>query len=87
MEYINKQITELTEINNAIDAQIAELNDKEKIQSKMHISLNNMEEAIIHLKNNFDKLSIENKREFLKRILEKVEWDGENATIFCKGSI
>ena len=87
MEYINKQITELTESNSIIDAQIAELNDKEKIQSQMHVNLNNMEEAIIHLKNNFAELSIENKREFIKKIIEKVTWDGENATIFCKGSI
>lgn len=87
MEYINKQITELTESNSIIDAQITELNDKEKIQSQMHVNLNNMEEAIIHLKNNFAELSIENKREFIKKIIEKVTWDGENATIFCKGSI
>ena len=87
MEYINKQITELTESNSIIDAQIAELNDKEKIQSQMHVNLNNMEEAIIHLKNNFAELSIENKREFIKKIIEKVTWDGKNATIFCKGSI
>ena len=87
MEYINKQISELTESNSIIDAQIAELNDKEKIQSQMHVNLNNMEEAIIHLKNNFAELSIENKREFIKKIIEKVIWDGENATIFCKGSI
>lgn len=87
MEYINKHISELTESNSIIDAQIAELNDKEKIQSQMHVNLNNMEEAIIHLKNNFAELSIENKREFIKRIIEKVIWDGENATIFCKGSI
>ncbi len=87
MEYINKQITELTESNSIIDSQIAELNDKEKIQSQMHINLNNMEEAIIHLKNNFSELSIENKREFIKKIIEKVTWNGENAEIFCKGSI
>lgn len=87
MEYINKQISELTESNSIIDAQIVELNDKEKIQSQMHVNLNNMEEAIIHLKNNFAELSIENKREFIKKIIEKVTWDGENATIFCKGSI
>ena len=88
MKYINKQITELTESNSIIDAQIAELNDKEKIQSQMHVNLNNMEEAIIHLKNNFAELSIENKREFIKKIIEKVTWDGENAIfqgLGCQG--
>ena len=84
--YINKQVAELSESNGIIDKQIAELNDKEKIQSQMHINLNNIEDAIVYLKNKFEKLSIENKREFLKRILERVEWDGENAGVFCTGS-
>lgn len=86
ISHINAQIIELTDSNTFIDAQLTELGDVEKLQAQMHVNLNNVEEAIVYLKNNFEKLSIENKREFIKRIVEKVIWDGENASVFCKGS-
>ena len=86
ISHINAQIAELTDSNIFIDSQLEELGDVEKLQAQMHVNLNNVEEAIIYLKNNFEKLSIENKREFIKRIVEKIVWDGENASVFCRGS-
>ena len=52
----------------------------------MHKTLNSIEDAILHLKMKFDELSIENKREYIKKIIDKVVWDGEAAHIFIKGS-
>ena len=52
----------------------------------MQINLNSIESAIAFLKNNFDNMSIENRRDFIKRIIEKVVWDGEKASVFCQGS-
>lgn len=83
---INTQISELTESNSAIDKQLLELDNKDIIQSQMQINLNSIESAIAFLKNNFDNMSIENRREFIKRIIEKVVWDGEKASVFCQGS-
>ena len=86
MDIINKKMTELTEHNTAIDAQLDELSHKDDIQTKMHSNINNLETAIIYLKDNFDRLSIENKREYIKKIIDKIVWDGEKAHIFIKGS-
>lgn len=86
ISYINTQIAELTDSNTFIDTQLAELANVEELQVQMQVNLNNVEEAIVYLKNNFEKLSIENKREFIKRIVEKVVWDGEKASVFCRGS-
>lgn len=86
MDIINKKISELSEHNNAIDMQIDELSHKEDIQSKMHSDINNLEMAIIYLKENFECLSIESKREYIKKIIDKVVWDGEKAHIFITGS-
>lgn len=86
MKLINKQISEYDEQNNMIEMNIAELSDKDKIQSQMHVNLNNLEEAIVYLKDNFSTLSIENKREFIKKIIDKIVWDGASAHIFIKGS-
>ena len=86
MAAINEQIEKLNEENQLIDTQVIELNDKDVIQSQLHKNLNSFEDAIIYLKLNFDDLSIENKREFIKKIVEKVVWDGESAHIFITGS-
>ena len=69
-----------------IDKQISELNDKDIIQSQLHRNLNSIEDAIVYLKVNFDNLSIENKREYIKKVIEKVVWDGNSTHIFIKGS-
>lgn len=86
MAAINKQIEKLNDENMLIDKQISELNDKDIIQSQLHRNLNSIEDAIIYLKVNFDNLSIENKREYIKKVIEKVVWDGNSAHIFIKGS-
>lgn len=86
MAAINKQIEKLNDENMLIDKQISELNDKDIIQSQLHRNLNSIEDAIIYLKVNFDNLSIENKREYIKKVIDKVVWDGYSAHIFIKGS-
>lgn len=86
MAAINKQIEKLNDENKLIDTQISELNDKDIIQSQLHRNLNSIEDAIIYLKVNFDNLSIENKREYIKKVIDKVVWDGNSAHIFIKGS-
>lgn len=86
MAAINQQIEKLNNENMLIDKQISELIDKDIIQSQLHRNLNSIEDAIIYLKVNFDNLSIENKREYIKKVIEKVVWDGNSAHIFIKGS-
>lgn len=86
MDVINKKMTELSEHNTAIDTQLDELSHKDDIQTKMHNNINDLETAIIYLKDNFDRLSIENRREYIKKIIDKIIWDGDKVHIFIKGS-
>lgn len=86
MAAINSQIEEINNENEIIDSQICELNDKDIIQSAMHGNLDSIANAILYLKVNFENISIENKREYIKKIIEKVVWDGESAHIFIRGS-
>ena len=86
VEMINKQIAELTELNISIDSQIKDLSERGIIKSSLELTINTLEKAIQYLKDNFDKLSIQNKREFIKQIVDKIVYDGENVNIFIKGS-
>lgn len=84
---INIQIEELKKANELIDEELKSLSDKDSVHSQLHISLKTMEEAMLYLKNNFKDISIENKREFIKKIIQKIVWDGENVHIFIRGSV
>ena len=86
MAAINNKIEELNTENQLIDTQICELNDKDIIQAQLHRNLNSLEDAIVYLKDNFENLSIENKREYIKKIIKRVVWTGNAAIIFIKGS-
>jgi site-specific DNA recombinase len=81
----NEQINELIAENKNISIRINELLNSDFLRSEMTNNLNNISEAINYLRNNFDKLSIQNKREFMKKIIDKVIWDGNEAHIFIKG--
>jgi len=86
MAAINNKIEELNNENQLIDTQICELNDKDIIQAQLHRNLNSLEDAIVYLKDNFENLSIENKREYIKKIIKRVVWTGNAAIIFIKDS-
>ena len=82
---INEQIDRLSIENQNLDMRINELSVPSAIQDEMKGSLNTIIDALEYLKNNFNQLSIENKRDFIKRIIDKIIWDGENIHIFIKG--
>ena len=85
IEVYNKQINELLDENANLKKRITELENTDKIKTKSVTNLNNITDAIRHLKDNFDSLSIQNKREFIKKIIDRIIWDGENVNIFIKG--
>ena len=42
--------------------------------------------ALNTFRDNIDKLSMKERREFVKKIIDKVVWDGEKADIFLVGA-
>lgn len=85
IEVYNKQINKLLNENVRLKKRITELENTDNIKSKAITKLTDITETIKHLKENFDNLSIQNKREFINRIVDKIIWDGVNVNIFIKG--
>lgn len=81
----NQKMNGLIEQNKTIENRIQVLKDGNVIKTQMTNQLNNITDAICYLKENFDKLSITQKRDFIKQIIEKIIWDGCNIHIFIKG--
>ena len=85
LEYVDKAIV-------ALDNDIAQI-DKEIDLLKLALSYNDdtktklsdVEGAFAFFKENFNILSVENKRNFLRQCISKIMWDGENLHIFTKG--
>lgn len=85
IDLIDKKVNKLKEENDLISQQIIELSNKESVRAKLQESYESKIDALKYLKENFDKLSIASKREFMKKIIDKVVWDGETANIFING--
>lgn len=84
LEYVDKAIV-------TIDNEIAQI-EKEINSIKIAVSYNNdtknkledVEGAFNFFKENFNSLSVENKRNFLRQCISKIIWDGESLHIFTQ---
>ena len=85
VEVYNQKINELLNQNKITQKRIDELQDTNIVQAKMNDKLNSLTDAMAYLKENFDKLTIVEKRGFVKEIVDRIVWDGNNINIFIKG--
>ena len=85
VDVYNQKINELLNQNKITQKRIDELQDTNIVQTKMNNKLNRLTDAIVYLKENFDKLTIVEKRGFVKDIVDRIVWDGKNINIFIKG--
>jgi site-specific DNA recombinase len=83
---INSEIAQLS-------SQVRELTDELNRNQAASIEEHNFEEAFFgveqglrYLKENFSTLSVINKRNFIKRCVDKIEWTGEEAHLFLMGA-
>ena len=84
-QFYTKQIDDLIVTNSRLEKRMEELKNKEQVQNDMHYKIKNIVDSIEFIKNNFNKISIAQKREFIKTIVNKVVWDGKNLNIFING--
>lgn len=84
---INKQISDLTKQNTMIEKDIQNLLNDNMKKYEYNLDLKNIEDALICIKDNFDNLSIEIRRDLIKKIIDKVIWDKDTAHIFIQGNI
>ncbi len=81
-EYIHKEIAQLhSEIENA-KSEIKRLEQLKKSGETLSEAVNSTKEILRIFKSNFENMSVENKRDFIRRCVSKVEWDGENISVF-----
>lgn len=85
IQVYNNNITALLNENKKLEKQINELSNTSVVKEDMTKNLNNITDTIQYLKQHFDDLSVQQRREFIKQIVQKVIYDGENIHIFIKG--
>ena len=85
IERVNQKVT-------ALDNKIKQLNDKKaelqssiKNVSQKKIQLDMIAAALSNLKNNFQYLTINEKRTLIKLLVQKIEWNGKDLYIFIYG--
>lgn len=81
-DYINDKITQL---HNEIEAANSEIKRLERLRMSgetLSDAINNTEEMLRKFKSSFDSMSVDNKRAFIRKCVSKVEWDGENISVF-----
>lgn len=85
IQYINKEINA---INDAITAADNEIRHLRLIESGNKQSKNNFDtakKAFSFFKENFDNLSIEYKRRFIRQNIKKIVWNGSTLSVFIWG--
>lgn len=83
-DYSNKEIERLDGEIKQLDKEIAELSfiGEEQAQHENHVKT--LVQSLSEFRERFDILSVVDKREYMRKVIDRVEWDGENAHIFLR---
>ncbi len=84
LNYINKEIVKINSEIIQIDKEIDSLKIADSYNTDEKNKLDDMLGAFAFFKKNFNSLSVENKRNFIRQCVSKIMWDGENLHIFTK---
>ncbi len=79
---IDKKIVEQTEYLHTLES---ELEEQSQSDDNIDFDTDALIESIKSFKNLFDDLSIYDKRQIIRLLIQKIEWDGENLHIFMYG--
>lgn len=85
IQHYNDMISNIISENNKLDKRIKQLSETSIVQEDMTRNLKSMSEAIDYLKENFSKISVQQKREYVQRVIDKIIFDGKEIHIFIKG--
>lgn len=82
---IQEEIEKYDDELNNLQKELQKIKSEEKQNNDNIKNLNQIKDSIQFLKEKYNDLTIVQKREYLKNVLNKVVWDGENINIFIKG--
>ncbi|MFV0343207.1 MAG: recombinase family protein [Anaerocolumna sp.] len=85
LQYIKEQVEELDKECKRLEEKIHSISLSKKDTGNEKKQVEIIEEQISSFSNLFETLSVQEKREYLRMILENVVWDGDNAHIFIYG--
>ncbi len=80
--YIRDEIAQLHSEIGIAENEIKRLERLKKGGETLCEAVNGTEEMLGKFKADFENMSIENKRAFIRKCVSKVEWDGENISVF-----
>ena len=81
-EYVRDEIAQLHKEIGEAENEIKRLERLKNSGETLSEAVNSTEEMLKAFKSGFDKMSVENKRAFIRKCVSKVEWDGENISVF-----
>ncbi|MCH5348181.1 MAG: recombinase family protein [Oscillospiraceae bacterium] len=85
IRYINKEISKINDDIAAADKEIKRLRLIESGHKESHRNFDTVKKAFDYFKSNFDNLSTDHKRRFIRQNIKKVVWDGTTLNIFVWG--
>lgn len=84
LEYINQSIVTLNDDIKKIDVEIETLKATQQMNDVAENNFKNTLNTLIFFKDNFNKMSIENKRNYIRKCIAKIIWDGNDLHIFTR---
>lgn len=84
IQYINKEIVFLNEKMTNIDIEIKRLTIIKQQNQLEENKFTSTRKSLEYFKNNFDTLSVENKRNIIRQNIQKVEWNGKEISVFIQ---
>lgn len=85
IKYVDSKVSALDRQCTALEIEKSQLESNLLNFDETEIQLEYTAKVLANFKENFISLSLIEKRELLKLIIEKIEWDGENLDIFLYG--
>jgi len=84
--YINKEVERLDSEIKSLEHELQELVFANDETSQRKQQLDDIVKSLSNFKNNFEHLSVVEKRDYMRSIIDKIIWDGEKAHIFLIGT-
>ena len=82
---VNDRVSEIDKRISELQMKRDQLSDNESIEKNKRIQIDMLSKTLSSFKDNFNILSVEEKRTFIRMMIDKIVWDGEELHIFIYG--
>ena len=82
LQYTTKEIERLDKEITMYEKEMQELADVGEQNLKRNQLIDEIIKSILDFRDNYKNMSFAEKQDFMHRIIDRVEWDGDNAHIF-----